>query len=174
MNMKAANCSGKILKKLLVGLGAVSILLVLSASLFLHFYFQKTFSYQLTGVVIRCSETIQAKPAGGKWQPLRAGHRLTSGMKIQMPESRRSFVSFDGLRLLADGESQIEITGARSFSLLSGSLAVMAAHRDQPLGVSANATVLTTKESIFNVSAKDDSPDKGKKNPQKWGFPEFI
>ncbi len=157
MTMKAANRSGKILKKLLIGVGACLILLVISACLFLHFYFSRTFSYQLTGVLIRGSEAIQAKPAGGDWRPLRSGQRLTKGMRIETPESRQSFMSFDGLRLLADGASEIEIMGARRLSVVDGNVTVAVAEMDDPLRVSVGTSVLTAGRSVFNVSVNEDS-----------------
>ncbi|RJP72729.1 MAG: hypothetical protein C4532_05480 [Candidatus Abyssobacteria bacterium SURF_17] len=153
--MKAANRSGKILKKLLIGVGAFLVLLFLSAYVFTHFYFQRTFSRQITGVIIRCSDAIQAKSASGDWQPLRVGDSLTKGMRIRTPEARQAFMSFDGLRLLSEGASEIEIMGARSFSVVSGDIGVAVAKTNNSLRVPAGTSTLTTKESVFNISAEE-------------------
>ncbi len=150
-------CSGKVLKKLLIGFGVFLALILLSGYLFVHFYFYKTFSHELSGVVIRCSGGIQAKSPGGEWLPMKVGQRLVDGTRIAMPEAAQSFMSFEGLRLLSDDATEVKITGSRGFTLVRGNVAVAAANKPKPLRISLGAASLTTTDSVVRVSGADGS-----------------
>lgn len=143
--------SGKILKKLLVVLLALIVAVVLSVYLFIRINFSRTYATQIAGVVMRCSEGIKIKYAGGEWKPLKAADRLEEGTQISMPESGRSFMSFDGVRLLSAGMLDIDITGKRAFSLKGGEVAVAAANRKRSLKISLGDASLATRESTLKL-----------------------
>ena len=148
-------CFGKALKKLLIGSGIFIGVLVLSAYLFVHFYFKRTFPNQLSGMTLRSSEGIKVKSPGGQWLPLKPSMRMVKKTTILMPESARSLVSFDGIRLLSIGASEVEVTGSRELSLLRGNVAVASAKRAKPLRISAGTTTLSTTDSALKVSGSD-------------------
>ncbi|MFH1754334.1 MAG: hypothetical protein ABIA59_01410, partial [Candidatus Latescibacterota bacterium] len=141
------------LKKTAIAMAACMALIVLSAYLFVHFYFGKTFSNQLAGEVIRCSSGMQASYSSDEWVPLKAGRRLKSGTRIRMPDGTRSFMSFDGLRVLSDGSSEVEITGIRAFSLIEGGVDVESAKLKKTLTIALGSSILTTDDSIVRVDA---------------------
>jgi hypothetical protein len=148
--MKAANCSGKILKKLLIGLGVVLALGILSAYLFTHFYFRRTLPRQVTGVVVRCSNGI-LKKSGDQWLPLKAGHRIEPGMRIKTPEGR-SILAFSGIRLLAYGPSEIAIRNGHSFAFENGEIVMASGQATGPVGVPIGMRILSTSGSVIRLS----------------------
>jgi len=146
------------LKKALIGVAACLAVLVFSVYLFVHFYFGRTFSNQLVGIVIRCSSGMQASYPGSEWAPLKAGRRIDNGTRIRTPGGTRSFMSFDGVRVLSDGFSEIEITGVRAFSLIEGSVDVESARRlTKPLEISLGPGVLMTDDSVVRIDANGGS-----------------
>ncbi|RJP17624.1 MAG: hypothetical protein C4520_15975 [Candidatus Abyssobacteria bacterium SURF_5] len=145
--------AGKIFRNLLLGLGAVLALLVISTLIFTHFYFKRTFSHQINGVVIRCSDGILRKSAAD-WEPLHPGDNIAPGMRIRMPVGRRSLLSFSGIRLLTDGPAEISIRNIRSFSIQSGTIAVAAGSVAETPEIFCGAGCVKMSDSVMRLAAE--------------------
>jgi hypothetical protein len=143
--------SGKILKKLLIGFGVLLVLLVFSTYIFAHFYFKRTFSHQVSGMVIRCSDGI-LQSSSGEWKHIKAGDHLTEGMRVKLPQGR-SVISFSGIRLLADGPAEITIRGERGFCLNSGNVAVATGSMSAPPSIFLGSGCITASNSIMRIEA---------------------
>jgi len=131
-----------LMKKVLIGAAACVGVVILSAYLFVHFYFQRTFSHQLDNMVLRCSTGIEMASRDASWRPLRVGDRLRKSARIRTPAAARSFISFDGIRVLTDGEAELETGGRRTFSIVNGKMFVASADRDRPVTIGlGNASV---------------------------------
>jgi len=143
---------GRLVKMTLIGAAACMGVVLLSAYLFVHFYFQKTFSHELKASVVRCSDGIEISSRGDGWRPLRAGDRLRKGTSIRTSAGARSFMSFDGIRLLADGEAEFEVGGRRAFSLSKGELVVEAARKKRkPLNVELGRASVRSDGGVFHI-----------------------
>lgn len=155
--MRAGDCSGKFLRKLLVVLSVFFVVVLLSAYVSVRLYLARTYASQMDGIVLRCSEGIEVKGAEGDWAPLRPAEHLDEGMKIRTPELGKSFISFDGVRLLSAGSAEFEMNRSRSFSLKKGSVAVAAAKRKKPLTIVLGKSLVKTNDSTLRLSALDAS-----------------
>lgn len=147
----------RFLKKALIGVAASIGIVVLSAYLFFHFYFGRTFSHEISARVIRCTDGILARESGRKWSPLKPGRRLNRGTRIKTSQDGLSFISFDGVRLLTRQASEIEIKGVRRFSLVEGDVAIAAADKRKPLVISFGNSTLSTNDSVLKVTGDDGS-----------------
>ncbi|GAB4343916.1 MAG: hypothetical protein Kow0099_22840 [Candidatus Abyssubacteria bacterium] len=139
-------------KKALVVAAASVAALFLGLYLFFHFYFQRTFSHQLGETVIRCSVGIEVRRPTKDWQNLSAGQKLDENTEIRTPPNRRSFLSFDGIRLLTDGETALQIDGRRALSIHKGSMFIESAPKDAPLVVNVGSASVTTRAGAFRIT----------------------
>jgi len=147
-----------VLKKAAIAAAACIVLLILSAYLFVHFYFQKTFSHELKQTVLRCTEGIEISADGTDWRPLRPGSRLEKAAGIRTPESERSFMSFDGVRLMAHDRTEYEIAGRRAISLKSGEVYVESAvNSRKPLRIALGDALLLSNGSVLRIARNGDA-----------------
>jgi hypothetical protein len=145
------------LKRALIGAAASAAAVVIGVFLFAHFYFQRTFSYELSNEVVRCSNGIEISDDGSEWRPLRVGDRLKEGTRIQTLEGAESFMSFDGIRVLADGAAVIESRGERVISLDEGGLVVASAERKKHLNIELGEALIRSNSGVFRISRSDSS-----------------
>jgi hypothetical protein len=150
-----------LLKRLLVGGLACMAVFIISAYLFVHFYFQRTFSYQLSEMVIRCSNGIEKVVPGAERSPLRIGDRLKKGTTIRSSAPIRSFLSFDGLRVLLEGEGQFEIQGRRAFSLEKGEILVASAKKKKPLSVVLGDASVRANGGVVRIARSEGAASVG-------------
>ena len=143
----------RFIRKALIGAVACLAVVFLSAYLFVHFYFQKTFSYELKETVIRCSRGIEMSGAAG-WRPLRAGDRLRKATSLRTPANARSFMSFDGIRLLADGRAELEAMGRRAFSLKKGGVVIESVEKKKPVSVLLGKTTIRANGGVFRIARR--------------------
>lgn len=155
--MRFGDRSGKLLKKLLIVLSVFFAVVLLSAYVFVRLYFDRTYASQMPGIVLRCSEGIEVKGTEDHWVPLGPAKHLDEGMKIRTPELGKSFISFDGVRLLSGGSAEFEMNRFRSFSLKKGSVAVAAAKWKKPLTIVLGKSLIKTNDSILRLSASAGS-----------------
>ena len=143
------------LKKTPLASAAVAAVVVVSASLFVHFYFQRTFSHELKGVVIRCSDGIEIS-SGGKWKPLSAGKSLGKSARMRTPEGSQSFMAFDGIRALTDGRAEFERSGQRALSVISGEIVLASAERDLPVQIGLRGATVQTNGGVLRVEQSEN------------------
>jgi hypothetical protein len=145
-------------KKALIGAAACLAIVLLSAVVFLRLYFDKTFPDEMTGTVMRASGGILAKSADdAEWLPLRHAHPIKKGMRIRMAQKGSSILSFNGMKFLAKAPAEISVTGARSFSLEKGNLAVACADRRKSLKIAIGGGSIKTNDSTLQLNVSDDS-----------------
>jgi len=143
---------GGFFKKAFLGAAACVAMLILAAGVFAHFYFHKTFPYELDRVVLRCSDGIEARDPGGEWRPLLAGSRLEKGMRVRTPATGQSFLSAGGIRLLVEGESEFEVRGKRILSVEQGELFVASDKRKQPLTIRIGDASVRADDAAFRIA----------------------
>ncbi len=153
--MNAEARSAGILKKLLIALSFSAIAVLVLGYVSARLYFARTFPTQIEGLVLRCSDGIQARRGDADWLPLRTADSLDEGLRIRMPAVPGSFMSFDGARLLGEGVAELEITGSRSFSLRGGKITVAVAERKQPMEVFLGSNSLRTNGSTLRLGRSD-------------------
>lgn len=143
------------LRGLLLMAAASLAALVGGVYLFAHIYFHKTFSYQQSRTVNRCSEGIERKSPGAEWRKLSACDQLEKGMLLRMPAGRDCFLSYDRMRLLTKGETQLEVKDRRVLDLQKGSLFVATVRTEEPLKVFAGKTLAETNGGAFRIERAD-------------------
>jgi hypothetical protein len=142
------------LKRAVIGAAACVALLVISTALFVRIYFDRTFSHELNEMVIRCTAGIEARSGEGDWQALRVGDSLRKATQIRMPEKKRSFMSFDGVRLLADGVAELATSGPRKFSFRSGEMVVASAERKTPVEIDLGVAIIRANGGVLRIERK--------------------
>ncbi|NQU08123.1 MAG: FecR domain-containing protein [Candidatus Abyssubacteria bacterium] len=156
LRLKSRNIFAGFLKKALIGVTACLVILVASAYLFVHFYFGKTFSHELNEVIIRCSNGMEISGAGREWRSLRAGDRLERATSIRTPAGTRSFMSFDGIRLLAEGEAEFGSRGRRAFSLEKGAMVIESVEKKKPVRVLLGNATIRANGGVFRIARRED------------------
>jgi len=149
------------IKRALVGAAACLAAIALAGYLFAHFYFQRTFSYDLRQTVLRTTDGIEMSVDGAQWRPLRVGDRLKGATLLRMPANAESFMSFDGVRLLSDGKALIEPTGERAFSLREGELVVASARKKDRLTVELGEAILQSSEGVVRIARSEETTSVG-------------
>ncbi|MBI5117747.1 hypothetical protein HZA56_14835 [Candidatus Poribacteria bacterium] len=144
-------------RRLVGGAAACAAAMLLAVYFFGYFYFQKTFSFQLSETVLRCSAGIERKHPGGQWERLRVGDRMTRGTAIRTPAGIRSFMSFDGIRLLSEGEAQFEAQGLRGLLLKEGALFVATAEREMPATINSAEVVVQSSGDGFRIARSEEA-----------------
>jgi hypothetical protein len=146
-----------LLKRALIIAAACLAVVLLTGYISGRIYFRKTFSYQLSSMVIRCSDGIERKSPDGKWEKLRVGDRLRNGTVLRTPAGAQSFISFDGIRLLTEGEARIEAEGVRRLSLKEGALFVATAERKKPASITSAKVVVQSSGGVFGIDRSTDA-----------------
>jgi ferric-dicitrate binding protein FerR (iron transport regulator) len=146
------------LKKVTIATAASLASIVILALVLGRFYFHRTFSYELSEVVLRCSDGIEISDKAGDWRPLLAGSRLDKAAGIQTPAGERSFMSFDGIRLLTDDRAELETVGRRAISLKSGETYVESAEKKRkPVSIAMGKASLLSNGSVLRIARHGDS-----------------
>jgi len=145
----------RFMKKALIAAAACTAAVLVAGYLFVHFYFQRTFPYELKQTVIRCSAGIERSSGDADWQPVRSGDTLRKGVLIRTPEKASSFLSMNGIRLWTQGEVRFEAQGPRTFSLHKGELFVAIHERKQSLTLVAGDASLRSGNGVFRVARSD-------------------
>ena len=151
----------RILKKTAIAAAAAIIVIAAAGYLFTSFYFQRTFPSELDQRVIRNSDGIEIKRGFGEWRPLRAGDRLMKATRMRTPAAAKSFMSFDGVRILTEGEVELENDGARDFSILSGELVIASTHRDKPVEIGLGTTSVQVNGGVIQIKRTEGSTSLG-------------
>ena len=142
-----------LLKKLAMASAAAAVVVIASTLLFAHFYFQKTFSYELKQTVLRCTDGIEIRAGADNWRRLQPGSRLKKAGSIQTPPGERSFMSFDGLRLLSDDKAELETTGRRALSLKSGEMFVESVEKKRkPVSIAMGKASVVSNGSVLRIA----------------------
>jgi hypothetical protein len=131
-------------------------MIALGGFLFFKLYFGRTFAREIPDSVLRCSSGLKIKDGNAEWAPLKAAQRLKQGSRLLTPEGARSFVSFNGIRLLSGKSSEFEIKGSRKLFFVSGDIAIESDRRKEPLEIRAGSAVLSTGDSSVRISGQDD------------------
>jgi hypothetical protein len=147
----------KAVRKFAIASAAAAVVVVAAALLFVHFYFDKTFSYELKQTVMRCSDGIEIKEKGGDWRPLFAGAKLRGKVELRTSPEAQSFLSFDGIRLLADHRTRLVMKGARSFAVEDGEVFLASAERELPVTIDLEDALVRSNGSVLRVEQKDNS-----------------
>jgi hypothetical protein len=158
--MHNINGTGKATRKLLFLFSTLVLVTCIGGYLIRHMITRRTplpHHPQQQKIVLRCSEGIQKRSATGDWAPLLPGERLEDGSRIAAPQSGRSFLSFDAIRLMSDNNWEIEIAGFRSFSLTEGSVALATARQDKPAEITLGTCSMTTNGSVSRISTSHES-----------------
>jgi len=149
------------LKRGLIAVAAFLAVVVIGAYTFAHIYFRKTFSGQLEQMVIRCSQGIEKKIADASWEPLRVGDRFKAAPTIRTPAGKRSFLSFDGIRLMADSKAEFHMQGRRAFSITAGEAFVATAESTLPLNITVGNISLQTNNGVLHVARSGETASLG-------------
>lgn len=129
--------------------------LVVAGFLFFKFYFARTFANDLNDSVLRCSTGLMVKDGASDWIPLKAADRLKQGERLLTPDGASAFVSFNGIRLLSEEVSELEVTGSRSLTFCYGDVALECDSIKQPLKIQLGPASLLTSGSSIRVSGRE-------------------
>ena len=140
------------LKRALIGVGASLAVIAFALFLFARLYFQRTFSYELNDMVVRCSDGLQIAHDGAEWRQMRVGDRLEESARIRSPANARSFMAFDGIRLLTDGQAEFATEGRRKISLRNGEMFIATAERDEPLALMLGTAHVSANGAAFRLA----------------------
>jgi len=107
----------------------------------------------LGAFVIRCSDGIQ-QMCSGEWKQLKPGEKIHDGMRLRMPGSHRSILSFRGIRLMTEGPAEITVHHSDALSLNSGKLALATGKLENPFSVTFGpARAAVESNSILTMEA---------------------
>jgi hypothetical protein len=146
-----------LLKKLAIASAGAVIVVVAAGLVFRQLYFKKTFSHELRSTILRCSDGIEINIGDGTdWQPLRAGMKLKARARIRTPEEGQSFMSFDGIRVLADGMAELKTGRPRSLSIESGEMVVASADKKKPVEIALGKATARTNGGVLRIEREED------------------
>ncbi len=148
-------------KRALIVAAACLAAILLTGYLSGRIYFRRTFSYQLTGMVVRCSDGIEKKSPEGKWEKLRVGDRLRKETVLRTPERVESFVSFDGIKLLTDEGARFEVKGKRALAIQSGELVIASTEKKGPLIIRLGDVSFKSAGGVFRVARAEGKSSVG-------------
>jgi hypothetical protein len=146
----------KVLKITFATTAAGFAVIIIGIMVFIKFYFARTFANDISDSVLRCSKGLKVKEADGKIEPLTAAHHLKKGDEILTPEGARSFISFNGVRLLSKDASEIKVKGSRRLALLDGDVAIESSRGKEPLSILLGDAVVLTSDSSIRVSGNNN------------------
>ncbi|GAB4336105.1 MAG: hypothetical protein Kow0099_08860 [Candidatus Abyssubacteria bacterium] len=154
-SLKPSNARAFRLKRILAVAAVCVVCLALSGYLLTRVYFRKTFSYQVSGMVVRCSAGIQKMAAGEDWQSLRAGQRIGEGIAVRTPESG-SFLAFDSIRIWSERAAEFESLGNRALKIREGELYIASGRRRTPVTIELGGARVISNGAVFNISRHGD------------------
>jgi hypothetical protein len=150
-----------ILKKTALAVAVCLAVLVGGGIAIFQLYFNRIFSYELTEVVLRCSRGIEISDKAGDWSHLDAGEHLERDARIRTPSTGQSFLSFDGVRVLANGDAELRINGRREFSVENGDIIVASADRELPVTINLEEVLVRSNGSVLRVEQNEKSASVG-------------
>jgi hypothetical protein len=92
---------------------------------------------------------------------MQVGGSLEKGTRIRTPAMGRSFMSFDGIRLLTEGQAEFEVKDERALCLQKGQMVVASVERENPVRIDMGDFSARSNGSVLQIRHSDGATGLG-------------